>query len=95
MELNVLIGLCCAVGGFIISYLSLNRNKKKDYEEDGKAVGQMFSELGYIKANTDDIKAEQREQRKINTEFYTRLATVESSTAQAHKRIDTVEDRIK
>jgi hypothetical protein len=36
--------------------------------------GVMLTELGYIKSGVDDIKAEQREQRKINTEFYSRLA---------------------
>lgn len=95
MELNVLIGLCCAVGGFVISYLSFNRNSKKDSEMEGKAAGQTLSELGYIKANTDDIKTEMREQRKINSEFYTRMATVESSTKQAHKRIDALEEKVK
>lgn len=36
-------------------------------------------------------KAEQREQRKTNTEFVERLVAVEASTKQAHKRIDTLE----
>ena len=45
----------------------------------------------HIKANTDEIKAEQKEQRKTNTEFVTRLTAVEASAKQAHKRIDTLE----
>jgi hypothetical protein len=53
----------------------------------------VLTELGYIKSGVDDIKAEQREQRKINTEFYSRLAAVEGSAKQAHHRIDRLEGR--
>jgi hypothetical protein len=52
--------------------------------DDGRGLGVgMLTELGYIKSGVDDIKAEQREQRKINTEFYSRLAAVEGSAKQA------------
>lgn len=51
----------------------------------------VLSEIGYIKSGVDDIKAEQREQRKTNTEFVSRLTAVEASAKQAHKRIDTLE----
>ena len=95
MELNIIVGIICTVGGFVVSYLAFRRSQSKDCAEEGKQSGQVLSELGYIKANTEDIKTEQREQRKINSEFYSRLATVETSTIQAHKRIDTVEGRIK
>ena len=47
-----------------------------------------------IKANTDEIKAEQKEQRKTNTEFVTRLTDVEASAKQAHKRLDHIEKRM-
>ena len=57
--------------------------------------------FGYIafvrnrdKANTDEIKAEQKEQRKTNTEFVTRLTDVEASAKQAHKRLDHIEKRM-
>lgn len=52
---------------------------------------QIFNQEQLIKANTDEIKAEQKEQRKTNTEFVTRLTAVEASAKQAHKRIDTLE----
>lgn len=53
-----------------------------------------FNRDGYIKANTDEIKAEQKEQRKTNTEFVTRLTDVEASAKQAHKRLDHIEKRM-
>lgn len=53
-----------------------------------------MNKYAYIKANTDEIKAEQKEQRKTNTEFVTRLTDVEASAKQAHKRLDHIEKRM-
>ena len=82
--------LFTAIGG-IIGILTFSRNKAKDDKSEGQQSGQMLTELGYIKSGIDDIKTEQREQRKINTEHATRLASVEASAKQAHLRIDRME----
>lgn len=80
----------CAI---IFGYAAFSRNRRKDETDEGKAAGAILTELGYIKGGIDDVKAEQREQRKTNTEFVTRLTAVEESAKQAHKRIDRVETR--
>ena len=41
-----------------------------------------------------NLKAEQREQRKTNTDFVGRLVSVEASAKQAHKRLDHIEQQI-
>lgn len=79
--------------GLVISYVTFLRATKKDSEDDGRETGQMFTEIGYIKANTDEIKAEQRQQRETNIQLITRLTSVEASAKQAHKRIDRIEGR--
>lgn len=88
-----LIGLLCTILGVVISYAVFFRNVKKDNKDEGQEVGTMLTELGYIKSGVDDIKAEQKEQRKTNVEFITRLTAVEASAKQAHKRIDRIEGR--
>lgn len=70
------------------------RNRDKDKESNVKHDATVLTEIGYIKANTDEIKAEQKEQRKTNTEFVTRLTDVEASAKQAHKRLDHIEKRM-
>lgn len=92
MDYGALIGILGAAGGFILAYLTFVRGKSKDDKGEGRQNGTILTELGYIKGGIDDIKTEQREQRKINTEFYSRLTAVESSTKSAHHRLDRIED---
>lgn len=85
------ISTICAI---IFGYVAFFRNRKKDDTEEGKTTGAIMTELGYIKGGIDDVKAEQREQRKTNTDFVGRLVSVEASAKQAHKRLDHIENRM-
>lgn len=83
-----IVSTICAI---VFGYVAFVRNRDKDKTDDAKADATVLTEIGYIKANTDEIKAEQKEQRKTNTEFISRLTAVEESAKQAHKRIDRIE----
>lgn len=87
-----IISTVCAI---VFAYIAFMRNRDKDNTEEAKADAKtdatILTEIGYIKSNTDEIKAEQKEQRKTNLEVLTRLTAVEASAKQAHKRIDTME----
>lgn len=87
------IALLCSIVGAAIAYATLSRNKTKDDKSEGQQIGVITSELGYIKGGIDDIKTEQREQRKTNSEVIERLAKVEASAKQAHRRLDVIEVR--
>lgn len=82
------LGIVSTVCAIVFGYLAFARNKTKDTQEEAKNDATLLTEIGYIKANTDEIKAEQKEQRKTNLDFLTRLTAVEESVKQAHKRID-------
>lgn len=90
---TVSIALACTLIGAMIGIATFARNKAKDDRTEGQQSGQMLTELGYIKSGIDDIKSEQREQRKINTQTATELAAVKASAKQAHLRIDRLEGR--
>lgn len=90
---NVSIGLICTIIGVIFSFVVYSRDKEKDHITEGRQDGVILTEIGYIKSGIDDIKSEQREQRKINTEVYSKLSAVETSAKQAHLRIDRIEER--
>ena len=90
---TISIGVICTLIGLIISYAVFSRNKAKDDKGEGQQIGQVNSDVGYITSGIDDIKTEQREQRKINTELFSRMTAVEASAKQAHKRLDHIEER--
>jgi hypothetical protein len=74
--------------GMVFGIVALFRSKKSDDSGDGQKMGMIMSDLGYVKSNTDEIKAEQQRQRDTNTKFAVELAEVAASAKQAHKRLD-------
>lgn len=88
--ISVISGVCAIVFG----YIAFVRNRDSDKTKEAKSDATILTELGYIKGGIDDVKAEQQEQRKTNTNFVGRLVSVEASAKQAHKRIDHIEQQI-
>lgn len=88
--ISVISGVCAIVFG----YIAFVRNRDSDKTKEAKSDATILTELGYIKGGIDDVIAEQREQRKTNTDFVGRLVSVEASAKQAHKRIDHIEQQI-
>jgi len=90
-ELLTAISVISTLCAIVFGYAAFVRNGKKDTQEEARTDATVLTEIGYIKANTDEIKAEQKEQRRTNTEVLARLTAVEESAKQAHKRIDRLE----
>lgn len=88
MNTATAVAIVAGIAGVVFGIVTLFRNKKQDDTQEGRESGTVLSDLGYIKAGVDEIKAEQKDQRKTNIELITRLTAVEESTRQAHKRID-------
>ena len=89
-QLLTVLSVVSTVCAIVFGYAAFARNRKSDTESEATVL----TEIGYIKGGIDDIKAEQREQRKTNTEFMERLVAVEASAKQAHKRLDTLENHV-
>ena len=86
-----IVGTTCAI---VFGVSNAQRDTKKETKQDGKNDGIILTELGYIKAGVDDVKAEQREQRSINTQHSERITAVEESAKQAHKRLDRIQEQM-
>lgn len=93
MDLGTVLGFAGTIAAIVFGYVALIRNRDKDKADNVKSGATILTEIGYIKANTDEIKAEQKEQRKMNLDINSRLTAVESSAKQAHHRIDTIEGK--
>lgn len=91
MTVLSVISTVCAIA---FGYIAFVRNRDSDKTKEAKSDATILTELGYIKGGIDDVKAEQREQRKTNTVFVGRLVSVEASAKQAHKRLDHIEHRM-
>jgi hypothetical protein len=94
VEWQTILSILASACAIVFGYLAFVRNKKNDDANEGKKDGVVLTELGYIKSGVDDIKRKQEKQDEHNTKFEGRLSKVETSAAQAHKRIDTVEKHI-
>ena len=91
---STVVGIVGSVCAIIFAYMAFSRNKRQDSTSVGEKNGTILTEIGYIRSGIDDIKSEQREQRRTNTEFVSRLTAVEESNRQAHKRLEHVEHQI-
>jgi len=88
---SICFGILGTVAAFVFGFMNILRGKRKDDSEEGRQEGTLFSELGYIKGGVDDIKRKQEKQDEHYLEIVQRMSQVESSTKQAHKRIDAIE----
>ena len=87
----VLFGLMGTACSIVFGFAAFKRNKQTDEQQDGRENGTLLTEIGYIKANTDDIKRKQEKQDEQYQALTERMVAVEQSTKQAHHRIDRLE----
>ena len=90
---TISIALICTVFGIIISFLTFQRNNKKDIEERAKSEAEKKTQLDYIQRGIDDIKFNDRlrdEQLKTMNE---RLIIVENETKVLFRRFERLDER--
>lgn len=98
-----LISLICTILGALLGYLTFkgnqNRQIKEDTKEDTKSKVELNAKLDVVLMNNTEIKGSVKElDRKLDAfkdDVNTRLTRVEESSKQAHKRLDTLESKIK
>jgi len=79
-----MIGLIATICAIIFGYAAFRRNQKRDNENEGS----LKSDIGYIKAGIDDLKKQQDKSDERYINLVCKVAEVETSTKQAHKRLD-------
>jgi hypothetical protein len=91
--LKWLAGVALTAVGLLISYIALQRNKRKDDVADGKQDGAVLTELGYIKRGIDRVEQKQDDQAKEYVKLCVQVERVDASVRSAHKRIDAFEGK--
>lgn len=82
------IGLCFTALGTWVGY-------KRGLQNDSNAEGSLRSDIGYIKSSVDDLKNEQKNFNNLHYTLAERVGRVEESAKSAHKRLDSIEEKIK
>ena len=86
--IGVIVGILGGLSGILFAVIAWRKSSEKDDREDGRSLGTVQSDLGYIKSGVDDLKTDVREMRTSQANLTERVRAVEESTRQAHKRID-------
>lgn len=98
MNLLAVISPIIAALSVTISYFAYqstkNRNGQNDTKEDVAERTTLIVGIENIKDGIKDIKIELREQRDEMKAMNERLVIVEQSNKSAHKRLDTIENRL-
>lgn len=92
VNVSTLLSILSAVVS-IIAIINFWKTSKKENEQSGSKAGALQSDLAYIKNLLNDVKAEVKginERIEENTE---RIAKVEESVRQAHKRLTQLENK--
>lgn len=91
MSWEHVLSIVASAAAILFGFLAFRRNDTNDTRAEAQQQGAILTELGYIKSGVDDIKTEQRDQRKFNTEITTKIAAIETATNRAHARLDRLE----
>lgn len=90
--ISATIGVLSTISAFVFALATHRRNRSKDDMQGGKEMGVILTELGYMRAQLDDLIKKQDRQNEKQSEQHlalsNRITAVEESAKQAHKRID-------
>jgi len=91
------VSIAAGIAAIVFGYLAFSRNKKTDDQTEAKNGATVLVELGHLRSTTDRIENKQdtlaSKMEQQHLEVVSRLAAVEASAKQAHKRLDRLESK--
>ena len=88
MSIETIVAICVPVIALIFTALSFRRVASRDTADDASERATMSADIKYIRTSIDDIKVDNRVIKADIGELQTKVARVEQSVENAHKRID-------
>lgn len=89
--LSIVISVLGAIGTAFGIYSGIKNGKHNDAKENemaGRMLGQMTSDIGFIKAMMEDFKHRLEKIESQQGDLLARVVKVEESCKSAHKRLD-------
>lgn len=93
IELTVAIGLVCTMLGAVLAFANQRRASKSDSAHEGREIGTILAEIAHIRAGVDGINGRLDRSDQKHVDLVERMAKVEASAKQAHRRIDELGDK--
>lgn len=91
---EVIFGICGVVTGLVgmtCTLIVTSRNKKKDDVSDGRNIGTLHTDIGYIKKGIDGIEHRLEKQENQYIDVVTQLAEVTGEVKRHSKRLEKLE----
>jgi uncharacterized membrane protein len=89
--ITAVISVLAALSGIVLGWTARAREVKKGIQTEAEVDATIKTDISYIKRGIDEIRIEQRVQSQRVDTLTERVAKVEESSKQAHKRIDRIE----
>jgi flagellar biosynthesis component FlhA len=102
--MTIEIGVLISILSLIIAFQGYALNKQKQQQDknksdtteaknDAKESAELKAQLGYISKGVDDIRIDLKANEKQMVAFGERVTRIEESAKQAHKRLDSIENK--
>ena len=82
------VSIVAGVFGILFGIIGWTRNVKQDSSTEARQDATILTELGFLKAGVEDVKAKLDKQDERYLDLSERITAVEASAKQAHKRLD-------
>ena len=93
-SLQVVIALAAQAVGIIINISNSNRSSKKDTSEESKQMGQLLTDLRYIRGSVDNIQSKLDKQEEKNLSFERRIFEDAAGIEKLEMRVNTLNDAV-
>jgi peptidoglycan hydrolase CwlO-like protein len=93
MNVQVGISILCGLIGLLIGILTFSRNRDRDVKNEASKSAVIETKLDNIGQGVDSIRIDMKANEKRLSELSERVIRVEESSKQAHKRIDSIENK--
>jgi hypothetical protein len=88
MDITTVIAIVVPSASLVFGFLTMRRGQKLDDGTQGREMGQILTEIGYIKSSLDSINKKLEHSDERFAILGERVSKVEAAAASAHKRID-------
>ena len=89
--ITAVVGVVGTVTGFVLSFARFSRSRDNDLRTEAQREATINVKLDNISTGVQSLHTDIKTEQKARAELSERVAKVEESTKQAHKRIDELE----